>query len=487
MDHFAYRDGVRGKVLWAEDVPLPAIAKAVGTPVYVYSAATFRRHARVFREALEGLGQVHLAYAIKANPNLAVLRVLADEGYGADVVSGGEMKRALAAGMPADGIVFSGVGKTEGEMAAALDVGGGRGIGQFNLELEEEGEVLARLAASRGRRAPAVLRVNPDVDAGTHAKISTGRKQNKFGVPIDQAAAMFGRLAALDGLQLRGVALHIGSQLGDLAPLEAAFGRVGDLVRALRAGGHRIERVDLGGGLGVPYRPGDVLPTPADYGAMVKRATAGWGVELQFEPGRVIAGNAGVLLTRVIWVKPGVVHPYVIVDAAMNDLARPALYDAWHDFVAVEPSGERMVANIAGPVCESGDTFAMGRDVDAVRTGDLAVFRTAGAYGATMASTYNSRALVPEVLVDGDRYAVVADRVDPEALIAPGPCDYPTPATSVRSMPPRKSLTHWPVFCDHPPPPAPKRRASDRSASRASSRAAGDKTALTRWIRAMVS
>ena len=410
MDHFHFRDGV----LHAEDVPLPRLAAEVGTPVYVYSAATFRRHARVFRAALAGLDRVHLAYAIKANPNLAVLKVLADEGYGADVVSAGEMKRALAAGMPASGIVFSGVGKTPAEMAAALEAG----IGQFNLELEEEGEVLARLAAARGQRAAAVLRVNPDVDAGTHAKISTGRKQNKFGVPIDQAAAMYARLAALDGLNLRGVALHIGSQLADLAPLEAAFGRIGALVADLRAAGHRIDRVDLGGGLGVRYKAGDVLPTPADYGAMVRRATAGWDVELMFEPGRVIAGNAGVLLTEVIWVKPGVVHPYIIVDAAMNDLARPALYDAWHDFVAVEPSGERMTANIAGPVCESGDTFAMGRDVDAVRSGDLGVFRTAGAYGATMASTYNSRALVPEVLVDGGRFAVVADRVAPEALIA---------------------------------------------------------------------
>ena len=409
-DHFHYRDGV----LHAEDVPLPAIADAVGTPVYVYSAATFRRHARVFREALGPLPRVHLAYAIKANPNLAVLRLMANEGYGADVVSGGEMARALAAGMPARAVVFSGVGKTVPELDAALAAG----IGQFNLELEEEGEVLARLAAARGLRAPAVLRVNPDVDAGTHAKISTGRKSNKFGVPIADAPAMFARLAALPGLDLQGVALHIGSQLADLAPLEAAFGRVGALVRDLRAAGHRVSRVDLGGGLGVPYRAGEVLPSPAEYGAMVARATRGWDVELQFEPGRVIAGNAGVLLTRVIWIKPGADHPYVIVDAAMNDLARPALYDAWHDFAAVAPSGARTTANIAGPVCESGDTFAMNRDIDRVASGDLAVFRTAGAYGATMASTYNSRALVPEVLVDGARFAVVADRVEPAALIA---------------------------------------------------------------------
>jgi len=410
MNHFAFRSGV----LHVEDVPLPVIADAVGSPVYVYSAATFRRHAQVFRAGLADVARKHLAYAIKANPNLAVLRLLASEGYGADVVSGGEMARALAAGMAPAGIVFSGVGKTAAELSAALAAG----IGQFNLELEEEGEVLAALAAARGQRAPATLRVNPDVDAGTHAKISTGRRENKFGVPIDQAPAMFERLSRQQGLDLRGVAIHIGSQLGDLAPLEAAYRRVGELVRTLRAAGHAISRVDLGGGLGVPYKPGDVMPSPADYGAMVARVTADWDVELMFEPGRVIAGNAGVLLTRVIWVKPGVVNPYVIVDAAMNDLARPALYDAWHDFVAVAPTGARMTANIAGPVCESGDTFAMGRDIDAVGSGDLAVFRTAGAYGATMASTYNSRALVPEVLVDGDRFAVVADRVTPETMIA---------------------------------------------------------------------
>nr|WP_221364151.1 diaminopimelate decarboxylase [Sphingomonas jinjuensis] len=396
-----------------EDVSLTAIAQAVGTPVYVYSASTFRRHARVFREALAGLNRVHLAYAIKANPNIAVLRVIADEGYGADVVSGGEMARALAAGIPAKDIVFSGVGKTRAELTKGLD----EGIGQFNLELEEEGVVLAEIAASRGQVAPAVLRVNPDVDAGTHAKISTGKRDNKFGVPIDQAPAMFDRLAPLDGINLRGVAIHIGSQLSDLSRLEQAYARVGALVAELRAAGHVIDRVDLGGGLGVPYKDGDTFPEPAEYGAMVARATEGWDVELMFEPGRVIAGNAGVLLTEVIWVKPGVTDPYVIVDAAMNDLMRPALYDAFHDFVAVTPTGERMTANIAGPVCETGDTFAMGREIDAVKSGDLAVFRTAGAYGATMASTYNSRPLVPEVLVDGDRFAVVADRIAAETIL----------------------------------------------------------------------
>ena len=414
MDHFHYRDGA----LWCEDVPLSRIAEEVGTPVYVYSAATFRRHARVFRDALApaatGGNHVHVAYAIKANPNLAVLRLLAAEGYGADVVSGGEMARALAAGMPADGIVFSGVGKTEAELSRGLDAG----IGQFNLELEEEGVVLARLARERGLTARAVLRVNPDVDAGTHAKISTGKSENKFGVPIDQAPAMYAHLAALDGLDLRGVAIHIGSQLFDIAPLEAAYRRVKQLVDELRGAGHRVTHVDLGGGLGVRYKAGDTPTDPADYGAMVARVTRGWDATLMFEPGRVIAGNAGVLLTRVIWVKPGVAHPYVIVDAAMNDLARPALYDAWHDFDAVAPTGERMMANIAGPVCETGDTFAMAREIDVVTNGDLGVFRTAGAYGATMASTYNSRALVPEVLVDGDRYAVVADRIAAETILA---------------------------------------------------------------------
>ncbi|MBY0581295.1 MAG: diaminopimelate decarboxylase [Sphingomonas sp.] len=410
MDHFAYRNGV----LHAEDVSLVTIADQVGTPVYVYSRATLDRHARVFREGLAGVERVHLAYAIKANPNVAVLRVLANAGYGADVVSGGELARALAAGIPAQDVVFSGVGKTRGELEQALNVG----IGQFNLELEEEGQVLAAIAAAGGTTAAAVLRVNPDVDAGTHAKISTGKKENKFGVAIDQAIEMYGRLAGLPGLNLRGIAIHIGSQLSDLAPLEAAYIRVGQLVGDLRAAGHRIDRVDLGGGLGVPYRSDDVMPSPAAFGAMVARVTAGWDVELMFEPGRVIAGNAGVLLTKVIWVKPGVRHPYVIVDAAMNDLARPALYDAYHDFAAVMPTGAKMIANIAGPVCESGDTFAMGRTIDRVASGDLAVFRTAGAYGATMASTYNSRALVPEVMVDGDRYAVVADRIHPATILA---------------------------------------------------------------------
>jgi len=410
MDHFEYHNGV----LCAEDVPLSAIAEALGTPTYVYSRATLTRHARVFREGLAALPSVHLAYAVKANPNLAVLKVLAAEGFGADVVSGGEMERALAAGMAATSIVFSGVGKSAAEMARALEAG----IGQFNLESEEEGIELAAIAAALGKKARAALRVNPDVDAGTHGKISTGKAENKFGVPYDRATSIYARLAALSGLEMRGLAVHIGSQLSSLAPLEAAFAKMGALMQAIRAQGGSVTHMDLGGGIGVPYKAGEVFPSPADYGAMVARVTADWGVTLMFEPGRVIAGNSGVLLTRVIRVKEGVACPFVVVDAAMNDLARPALYDAWHDFLAVAPNGQRMEANIVGPICESSDTFAMGRDIDAVKAGDLAVFRTAGAYGATMASTYNSRSLVAEVMVDGDRFAVVAERIDPATILA---------------------------------------------------------------------
>ena len=385
MDHFDYRDGV----LHAEAVPLPRIADAVGTPVYVYSRETLTRHARVFRDALAILPGAKIAFAVKSNPNLAVLKVLAAEGYGADVVSGGELIRAL-------------------------DVG----IGQFNLESAEEGLELAEIARTQGRTAPCVLRINPDVDAGTHGKISTGKADNKFGVPFDRAAAIYARLAAEPGLAMRGLALHIGSQLSRLDPLEAAFAKVGTLLRAIRAAGQTITHVDLGGGVGVPYKAGEVFPQPAEYAAMVARVTAGWGVTLMFEPGRVITGNTGVLVTRVVRVKEGAGHPWVVVDAAMNDLARPALYDAWHDFAAVVPSGEQMTANIVGPICESSDTFAMARTIDTVARGDLAVFRTAGAYGATMANTYNSRAMVPEVMVDGERWAVVADRIAPSAILA---------------------------------------------------------------------
>jgi len=411
MDHFQTKNGE----LYAENVSMARIAEEVGTPVYVYSRATLERHARVFREALDAVPRTHIAFAVKSNPNLAVLRVLGRQGYGADVVSGGEMRRALAVGIPAAEIVFSGVGKTGAEMAAALDAR----IGQFNVESEEEGVELARIAENKGLTAACALRVNPDIDAGTHEKISTGKADNKFGVPYDLTTGIYDRLARLPGLEMRGLAVHIGSQLADLKPLELAFEKVGGLLAMLRASGHAVSHIDLGGGLGVPYKAGEVLPSPAEYGAMVARVTQGWDVELMFEPGRVIAGNAGVLLTRVIRVKRnGNRTPFVVVDAAMNDLARPALYGAWHDFDAVKPTGERMTAHIVGPICETGDTFARDRECDALAAGDLAVFRTAGAYGATMASSYNSRGFVPEVLVDGDRYAVVADRIPPEEIYA---------------------------------------------------------------------
>ena len=410
MDHFALRDGM----LHAEDVPLSRIANEVGTPVYVYSRATLQRHARVFREALSNLDNFRIAFAVKANPNLAVLRILANEGYGADVVSGGELTRALAAGMQAKDIVFSGVGKTHAELVQALEAE----ISQFNVESEEEGFELAQLAQARGARTACALRVNPDVDARTHEKISTGRRENKFGVALDRAASIYARLGLQDGLEMRGIAIHIGSQLADLEPLETAFRKVGALIAELRGNGCAVTHVDLGGGLGVPYKAGEILPSPAEYGAMVERVTQGWNVELTFEPGRVIAGNAGVLLTRVIRVKRGTARPFVVVDAGMNDLARPALYGAWHDFEAVQPSGNRTIAHIVGPVCETGDTFAMDRECDEVNSGDLVVFRTAGAYGATMASSYNSRGFIAEVLVSGDKFAVVADRIPPHEIMA---------------------------------------------------------------------
>lgn len=409
MDHFAIKNGV----MHAEDVALPRIAEEVGTPVYVYSRATLERHAKVFREGLKDVPDKLIAFAVKANPNLAVLNVLQRQGYGADVVSVGEMRRALAAGIAPENIVFSGVGKTRAELAAGLEAG----IGQFNIESEEEGLELAEVAREMGTEARCTLRINPDVDAGTHDKISTGKADNKFGVPISEAGQIFGKLAGEEGVNLRGVAVHIGSQLADLAPLENAFAKLGELVKSLRGAGHTITHVDLGGGLGVPYKQGEELPSPAQYGAMVAEVTKDWGVKLIFEPGRVIAGNAGVLLTRVVRVKRGINDPFVIVDAAMNDLARPALYGAYHDFTAVEPKGADMTANIVGPICETGDTFAMGRLCDKLESGDLAVFRTAGAYGATMASSYNSRGFVAEVLVDGDKFAVVADRIDASAIM----------------------------------------------------------------------
>jgi diaminopimelate decarboxylase len=411
MDHFQLKDGE----LYCEDVPLAEIAASVGTPVYVYSTATMCRHVAALREGLAGLEDPLIAYAVKANPNSAVIATLAKAGLGADVVSGGEYRRARAAGVPADRIVFSGVGKTEEEMRVALE----GGLYQFNLESMDEAETLSVVATAMGRTASVAFRINPDVTAGGHAKITTGAAENKFGIAIGEALDAYARAAALPGLAIQGVAVHIGSQLTSLEPLERAFTRIGELIAELRAAGHDIRVADLGGGLGVPYDPAlPPPPSPGEYGAMVRHVTQDWDVRLLFEPGRLIVGNAGVLLSRVIRVKPGATDPFVIVDAAMNDLMRPALYDAWHRIEAVRPSGRSRTANVVGPVCETGDTFATGRNMDEVAAGDLIVFRTAGAYAAAMSSTYNSRPLTPEVLVDGSHWAVVRPRIDVEALIA---------------------------------------------------------------------
>ena len=403
-----------GGVVHCEDVPLPLIAREVGTPVYVYTTAGMLRQTRVLKAALAPLGDPLIAFAVKANPNPAVLATLAAEGLGADVVSGGEYRLARAAGMAPDRIVFSGVGKTREEMTLALD----GGLCQFNLESVPEAEMLSDVALELGREAAVALRVNPDVDAGSHAKISTGAAHNKFGVAIGDAVAACARIRELPGLRLVGVAVHIGSQLTSLAPLESAFERLGELIRALRSEGHEIRTADLGGGLGLVYDPdAQPPPAPADYGAMVERVTRGWETRLIFEPGRLLVGDSGVLLTRVIRVKPGPAVPFVIVDAAMNDLMRPSLYDAWHEAEAVVPDGEHMVADIVGPVCETGDTFARARRIDRIGAGELMILRTAGAYAATMGSTYNSRPLAPEVLVNGDDWAVVRQRPAPEDLL----------------------------------------------------------------------
>ena len=408
----------------AEDVPLATIAEQAGTPVYVYSTATIERHARVFSEAVAPLGEVLVAFAVKANPNAAVLATLARMGLGADVVSGGELARALAAGVPARHIVFSGVGKTAQEMIRALDAG----IGQFNVESEPEAELLSQVARQRGQMARIAFRINPDVDAGTHAKISTGKSENKFGVPLARARAVYARAAKLPGIQVTGVDMHIGSQITDLVPLEAAFRLLAEFVQTLRADGHTISHVDFGGGLGIPYHADrEAPPAPAAYAAMVKRVTHNLGCTLMFEPGRMIVGNAGILVTRVIYVKHGDARNFVIIDAAMNDLIRPTLYEAHHDILPVRlaAGGAPMIlADVVGPVCESGDYLALGRTMPEPKSGDLIAVMTAGAYGAVQSGTYNTRALVPEVLVKDDQYAVVRPRVEVDELIA---MDKPAP------------------------------------------------------------
>ena len=412
MNHFEYRDGV----LHAEAVNLSALAERVGTPFYCYSTATLERHYRVFTEAFAG-EKVLVCYAMKANSNQSVLRTLAKLGAGADVVSLGELKRALAAGIPPNKILFSGVGKTEAELRAALAAN----ILCINIESEPELELLSRLAVETGKTARISVRVNPDVDAGTHAKISTGKSENKFGIPLSQAREVYARAAKLPGIEVTGADVHIGSQITDLGRLETAFRLLAEFVQALRADGHAISHVDFGGGLGIPYyMDREAPPAPDAYAAMVKRVTHNLGCTLMFEPGRMIVGNAGILVARVIYLKQGDAKNFVIIDAAMNDLIRPTLYEAHHDILpVVKVVGARTIlADVVGPVCESGDYLALDRILPEPKAGDLLAIMTAGAYGAVQSGTYNTRPLVPEVLVKGDQYAVVRPRVEVEALIA---------------------------------------------------------------------
>ena len=405
MDHFLYRDGV----LMAEDVAVAEIAAEVGTPFYCYSTATFERHFRLFDEALEGMDHL-VCYAMKAASNQAILKTLAALGAGMDVVSGGEYARAKAAGVPGERIVFSGVGKTRDEIQAAL-VGGLR---QFNVESEPEMAVINEVALSLGVIAPITVRVNPDVDAKTHAKIATGKSENKFGIPISRAREVYAHAASLPGLKVIGIDVHIGSQLTQLEPFRLAYRKVAELTEQLRADGHDIQRLDLGGGLGIPYeRSNEAPPLPVEYGAMVKEELGHLGCEIEIEPGRLISGNAGIMVSKVIYVKEGEDRQFMIVDGAMNDLIRPAMYEAHHDIVPVtEPTPGELPAtyDIVGPVCETGDTFAKGRDMARVEAGDLIAFRSAGAYGAVMSSEYNTRPLIPEVLVNGDQFAVIRRR-----------------------------------------------------------------------------
>jgi diaminopimelate decarboxylase len=412
MHHFHYRNGL----LHAEDVDLKVLAGEIETPFYCYSTATLERHYRVFDAAFEGTDHM-VCYAVKANSNQAVLKTLADLGAGFDVVSEGELRRVLAIGVPGRRIVFSGIGKTAREMALGLK----EGIVCFNVESLPELELLSAVAGRLGSRATVSIRINPDVDAGTHEKITTGRAANKFGVSYLDAEAIYAKAAALPGIEVAGVDMHLGSQITTLAPYAQAYKLLAEMVTALRGEGHDIRHVDVGGGLGVPYRgTNDIPPHPDEYAAMVKEVFGGLGVRLILEPGRLIAGNAGILVTRVVYVKPTETKHFVIVDAAMNDLIRPTLYDAWHEIVPVaEPKAEtsRIVADVVGPVCESGDYLAKDRAMPAPAAGDLLAIMTTGAYGAVQSGTYNTRPLVPEILVKADSFAIVRPRQSYEALL----------------------------------------------------------------------
>jgi diaminopimelate decarboxylase len=412
VNHFHYRDGV----LHAEDVALPDIAAAVGTPFYCYSTAALIRHYRAFRDAFAGLDTL-ICYAMKANANQSVIRTLVAEGAGCDVVSEGELRRALAAGCPPERIVFAGVGKTAREIAFAVEAG----IYCFNAESEPEILRISEIAAAKGRTVKVAIRVNPDVDAKTHHKITTGKAENKFGIPWLRAREVYAHAAKLPGIRLSGVDMHIGSQITDLAPFDQAYGLLADLVRDLLADGHQIDHVDAGGGLGIPYRLDEPSPPdPAAYGEIVRRRLGNLGCRILFEPGRVFVGNAGVLVTEVVYVKRGAFKTFVVVDAAMNDLIRPTLYDAHHDIQPIRKPGPhhpRIVADVVGGVCETGDYLALDRRMPEAQSGDLLAIMTAGAYGAVQASTYNTRPLLPEILVNGDDYAVVRQRQTYDELI----------------------------------------------------------------------
>jgi len=411
MNHFDYVNGT----LHAEGVSVAEIAARVGTPFYCYSTATLTRHYTVFADALKDAGlDATVCFALKANPNVAVVRTLAKLGAGADVVSEGELRQALEAGVPADRIVFSGVAKTQRELEFAV----AKGIMQINVESEPELELLSQIAAARGVRMPIALRVNPDVDAGTHAKITTGKKENKFGIEWTRAHEVYRKARDLPGVEPVAIACHIGSQLTELEPFAAAFRRVRDLVAMLRADGFAIRRLDLGGGLGVPYED-ETPPTPAAYAQTIKAELGDLGCRIVLEPGRVLVGNAGILVSSVVYVKEGSTRTFAIVDAAMNDLVRPVMYEAYHGIDTVAqpgPDAPRNPVDVVGPVCETGDTFAKQRPLPPLKSGDLLAFRTAGAYGAAMSSTYNTRPLVPEVLVNGDRFAVIRARPSYEEM-----------------------------------------------------------------------
>jgi len=413
MHHFAYRNGV----LDAEAVPLDTLAASVATPFYCYSTATLTRHYQVFAGAFADVNAL-VCYAMKANSNQAVIATLAKLGAGADVVSGGELTRARLAGVPRDKIMFSGLGKTADELALAVD----EGILCVNVESEPELELLSSIAAAKGRVAPISVRVNPDIDAKTHAKIATGRAENKFGIPISRARAVYAHAAKLPGIKVAGVDMHIGSQITDLDPFGDAFALLADFVRTLRSDGHAIGHIDLGGGLGIPYRDdNEPPPHPDAYAKVVKAATRDLDCRLIFEPGRLIVGNAGILVTRVLFVKRGEAKNFIVVDAAMNDLIRPTLYEAYHEiWPVIEPAAEarRIRADVVGPVCESGDYLALDRDLVEPKAGDLLAVMSAGAYGAVQAGTYNTRALVPEVLVNGPQWALVRPRLEVDQLIA---------------------------------------------------------------------